>query len=299
MDSTLLRFASLLPLLSLTSSANPNSDYNSLVYTKCANRTFATPPTKSQVPQQTLSSLLQQLTSHSSQSKFYRHAEAGVDNNEAGISGLFQCRQDLSKEECHSCVNTLHNLSNTLCQESVSARVQLHGCYVHYELDGIDSEPSNDRLMHKTCGEDFANGVAAVFEEMRDAAFAALESGVADGGGFCKTGYEAVQVMAQCSGGLGGCECGECVGRAVQIAEEECGGAVSGQIYLEECLLSYSYHPDEIPDEHPHDPEKHRDGDGGNGGNESVAIVVGGAAALCLAFIFFLFVKSWSKKEDD
>ncbi|KAM1994878.1 hypothetical protein ACFX16_011021 [Malus domestica] len=220
MDSTLLRFASLL-LLSLTSSANPNSDYNSLVYTKCANRTFATPPTKSQVPRQTLSSLLQQLTSHSSQSKFYRHAEAGLDNNEAGISGLFQCRQDLSNEECHSCVNTLHNLSNTF--------------YVHYELDGVDSEPFNDRLMHKTCGEDLANGVAAVFEEMRDAAFAALESEVADGGGFCKTGYEAVQVTAQCSGGLGGCECGKCVGRAVQIAEEECGGAVSGQIYLEEC----------------------------------------------------------------
>ncbi|CAN6575383.1 unnamed protein product [Malus baccata var. baccata] len=260
MDSTLLRFASLL-LLSLTSSANPNSDYNSLVYTKCANRTFATPPTKLQ---------------------FYRHAEAGLDNNEAGISGLFQCRQDLSNEECHSCVNTLRNLSNTLCQESVSARVQLHGCY---ELDGVDSEPFNDRLMHKTCGEDLANGVAA--------------SEVADCGGFCKTGYEAVQLMAQCSGGLGGCECGECVGRAVQIAEEECGGAVSGQIYLEDCLLSYSYHPDKIPDEHPHDPEKHRDGDGGNGGNESVAIVVGGAAALCFAFIFFLFVKSWSKKEDD
>ncbi|KAM1095852.1 hypothetical protein ACFXTH_010608 [Malus domestica] len=199
MDSTLLRFASLL-LISLTSSANPNSDYNSLVYTKCANRTFATPPTKSQVPRQTLSSLLQQLTSHSSQSKFYRHAEAGLDNNEAG-----------------------------------SARVQLHGCYVHYELDGVDSEPFNDRLMHKTYGEDLANGVAAVFEEMRDAAFAALESEVAGGGGFCKTGYEAVQVMAQCSGGLGGCECGKCVGRAVQIAEEECGGAVSGQIYLEEC----------------------------------------------------------------
>ncbi|CAN6714726.1 unnamed protein product [Malus baccata var. baccata] len=235
MDSTLLRFVSLL-LLSLTTSANPNSDYNSLVYTKCANRTFATPPTKLQVRRQTLSSLLQQLTSHSSQSKFYRHAEAGLDNNKAGISGLFQCRQDLGNEECHSC---------------------LHGCYVHYELDGVDSEPFNDRLMHKTCGEDLANGVAAVE--------------VADGGGFCKTGYEAVQVMAQCSGGLGGCECGEC------------------------CLLSYSYHPDE----HPHDPEKHRDGDGGNEGNESVAIVVGGAAALCFAFIFFLFVKSWSKKEDD
>ncbi|KAI5326722.1 hypothetical protein L3X38_035796 [Prunus dulcis] len=298
MDLTLKPFflclaALLLLLLSLLSSANPiNSDYNTLVYNQCANQTFTTPPT-----QQTLSSLFQELIAHSSQSKFFKHTQATGDDDETqtGISGLFQCIQDISNEECQSCVSTLPDLSNTLCRESVSARVQLHGCYMHYELDGYDSESSNHKLMHQTCGE-LSNGLAGGFEEMRDTAFAALESGIVmNGDGFYKTSYEAVQVMAQCVGGLGTCECGLCVSSAVQIAEAECGAALSGQIYLEECFLSYTYHPDEIPD-HPH-PEKRRDRNGSNG--KSVAIVVGGAAALCLGFVFLLFVKSWSKKEDD
>ncbi|PQQ18968.1 protein CHROMATIN REMODELING 20 [Prunus yedoensis var. nudiflora] len=253
MDLTFLKpfslcFAALLLLLlSPLSSANPiNSDYNTLVYNQCANQTFTAPPT-----QQTLSSLFQELIAHSSQSKFFKHTQATGDVDETGISGLFQCIQDISNEECQSCVSTLPDLSNTLCRESVSARVQLHGCYMHYMLDGFDSESSNHKLMHKTCGE-LSNGLAGGFEEMRDAAFAALESGIVmNGDGFYKTSYEAVQVMAQCVGGLGGCECGECVSSAVQIAEAECGAALSGQIYLEECFLSYTYHPDEIPD-HPH-----------------------------------------------
>jgi len=39
---------------------------------------------------------------------------------------------------------------------------------------------------------------------------------------------------------------------------------------------------------------------GGNRGNgKKAAIIVGGGAALGFAFIFLLFVRSWSKKEDD
>ncbi|PQQ18965.1 cysteine-rich repeat secretory protein 11 [Prunus yedoensis var. nudiflora] len=137
------------------------------------------------------------------QSKFFKHTQPTGDVDETGISGLFQCIQDISNEECQSCVSTLPDLSNTLCRESVSARVQLHGCYMHYKLDGFDSESSNHKLMHKTCGE-LSNGLAGGFEEMRDAAFAALESGIVmNGDGFYKTSYEAVQVMAQCVGAWG------------------------------------------------------------------------------------------------
>jgi len=36
-----------------------------------------------------------------------------------------------------------------------------------------------------------------------------------------------------------------------------------------------------------------------NSGNKTAAIVVGGAAALFLGFIFFSCIKSWNKKDDD
>lgn len=122
---------------------------------------------------------------------------------------------------------------------------------MHYKLDGVDSDYSGkQRLLHKTCGDDvggfISGGSGGGFEEMRKAAFGVLESGVVSGDGFCKTNYELMEVMAQCEGGLGGCECGECVSSAVEIAEGECSGSVSGEIYLAECFLSFAYHPEEL-----------------------------------------------------
>ncbi|XP_004304781.1 PREDICTED: cysteine-rich repeat secretory protein 3 [Fragaria vesca subsp. vesca] len=291
MDSTSAVFLCFVALF--LSSVISISDHSSLVYKNCANQTFTTTaPTNPHT--QTLTSLFQELTAHSNRSKFFKHTESSTDDDK--ISGVYQCREDITNQECHSCVSTIPVMSNTVCRESVAARVQLRGCYMHYKLEGIDhlDYSSKERLLHKSCGQGGGsiNGGLGGFEEMRRAAFGVLESGVVSGEGFCKTRYELVDVMAQCEGGLGGCECGECVSGAVQIAEEECGGSVSGEIYLAECFLSFAYHPDD--ESHPE--EDRRDRKGSNG--KTLAIVVGGAAALFFGFIFLLFLKSWGKKDE-
>ncbi|XP_062005404.1 plasmodesmata-located protein 2-like [Rosa rugosa] len=269
------------------------SDHSSLVYKNCANQTFTT-TTPTSPHTQTLRSLFQRLTAHSNQSKFFKHTES-TDGDE--ISGVYQCRGDITNQECHSCVSTLPDISNTMCRESVAARVQLHGCYMHYKLEGTDTDDSSkESLLHKSCGEGGGsiNGGSGGFEEMMRAAFGVLENGVVSGEGFFKTRYELVDVMAQCEGGLGGCECGECVSSGVQIAEEECGGSVSGEIYLAECFLSFAYHPDD--ESHPGPDEEQKDKKDSNG--KTLAIVVGGAAALFFGLIFLLFLKSWGKKDE-
>ncbi|XP_050383184.1 plasmodesmata-located protein 2-like [Argentina anserina] len=283
MDSTSAVFLCFATLF--ISSVISISDHSLLVYKNCANRTFTTTAP-------TLTSLFQELTAHSNQSKFFKHTESTDDDE---ISGVYQCRGDITNQECHSCVNTLPDISKTMCRESVAARVQLHGCYMRYKLEGVDSDYSGKkRLLHKSCGEGGGsiNGGVGGFEEMRSAAFGVLESGVVSGEGFCKTRYELIDVMAQCEGGLGGCECGECVSSAVQVAEEECGGSLSGEIYLAECFLSFAYHPDD----ESHSDEEQRDKKGSDG--KKLAIVVGGAAALFFGFIFLLFLKSWGKKDE-
>lgn len=52
--------------------------------------------------------------------------------------------------------------------------------------------------------------------------------------------------MGQCEGDLSGGDCGECVKEALQQAEEVCGRAVSGQIYLFRCYISYKYYPNGV-----------------------------------------------------
>ncbi|XVF06446.1 hypothetical protein REPUB_Repub06bG0048900 [Reevesia pubescens] len=280
---TLLAFSQILILPNTEASSN----YSTLIYKNCTSETF-TDSTKSH--SDSLSSFFEELITKSSQEKFYKTTTL-YDNN--GISGLFQCRSDLSNNECYKCVTSVPEMSNTLCNKAVSARIQLHGCYVHYEADEFIEGSSKNELLHKICDEKKA--VVLGFEEVRDAAFAAVESGVIDGDhGYCKVNYELIQVIAQCEGDLGPCDCGKCVGLALQIAQEECGSSLSGQIYLDNCFISYGYYPDGIPD----NLKRGREGRYNNSG-KLVAIVLGGAVALFIGYILLLSLRKLGKKDDD
>ncbi|XVF57070.1 hypothetical protein PTKIN_Ptkin06aG0174100 [Pterospermum kingtungense] len=277
---TLLAFSQILIL----PNAETSSEYSTLIYKNCTSQTF-TDSTRSHT--EALSSFYQELITKSSHKKFYK-TTTGDENN--GISGLFQCRGDLSNNECYKCITSLPEMSNTLCNKAVSARIQLHGCYVHYEADQFTEESSKYELLHKICDEKKA--VALGFEEVRDAAFAAVESGVVDGDGYYKENYELLQVIAQCEGDLGPCDCGTCVGTAVQIAQEECGTSLSGQIYMDHCFVGYGYYPDGIPD------KINQGRKGRNNTGKLFAIVLGGAAALAIGYIFLLSLKKLGKKDD-
>lgn len=218
------------------------TDYSTLVYKNCASETFTDAAYK--MYSHALSSLFDELLAHSSQSKFFK-AVAG--DSQTGISGLFQCRGDISDEECYNCVNALSQMSNSLCSQAMAVQVQFVGCYTRYKADGFHesgtTSGTND-LLYKSCGE--SKEEAGGFLEQRDAAFASLESGVLSNNGYYTTSFDSFEVMAQCEGDLGACDCGKCVSSAVQIAQEECRNADSGEIYLDKCFMSYAYHPDGI-----------------------------------------------------
>ncbi|XP_011038482.1 PREDICTED: cysteine-rich repeat secretory protein 3 isoform X3 [Populus euphratica] len=289
MDSTSISFPLVSHILVLSASlglllpcVECSSDFSTLVYKKCSNQTYNG---STESHSQTLSSLFQELLPQSSTSRFFK-TTAGDEN--VGISAFFQCRNDLRNDECYSCVNTLPKVSNSLCKQALAARVHLDGCYFKYETDGLDvEETSTHELLHQTCSEKKVAGHG--FEELKNAAFAAMESGVVSEGGFYETNYEFLHVMAQCQGDLGGCDCGECISSAIQVAEEKCGASISSQVYLDKCFMSYTYYPDGIPE---------KDSNYGKSTGRTVAIVLGGAALLGVGFILLKFFKSCGKKED-
>lgn len=213
-------------------SAQTNTNYNSLVYTHCANHTSTS------FPSALLSPFLQQLVQKSSQSQFFQTHAINDDDDKTAISAQFQCRGDLTPDECHKCVKQLPNISQNLCGETIPARVQLTGCYLHYEHDEM-STTSRMEMLYKTCSETVA--VWEGFKTMRDAAFEALLRGVVSGDGYSEIKYERMHVMGQCEGKTGDCECEECVNNAVQIAQDECGYSISAQVYMQTCFVTYTY----------------------------------------------------------
>lgn len=282
----------LLLLLILTIHSTHSADILSLVYKGCANQNLNNGGSS----QQSLSTLSSSLISKSASTRFYKTTTSSTTGQQ--IFGLFQCRGDLSNNDCAACVQNVLPKWTSLCSNSVAARVQFTGCYALYQVQGFP-QVSGTQMLFKTCGSGSAGDG---FEEKRDTAFSNLQNGMATANnGFYATSYQSVYVMAQCEGDLSATDCGQCVSQAVQKSEVECGGASSGQVYLDKCYISYNYYPNGVP--HGGDGGGLGGGGLGVGGGgqtgKTVAIVVGGAAGVGFLVICLLFARNLMKKKDD
>ncbi|RWW27766.1 hypothetical protein GW17_00007793, partial [Ensete ventricosum] len=238
-------------------------DLCSLVYKGCANQTLS--------GMQPIAALSSALTARAATAKFYKTTASSAGGGQP-LLGLFQCRGDLSSSDCSACVGCVLPMWTSLCGPAAATRIQLNGCYALYQVSGFP-QVSGTQMLYKACG---SAGGGGGFEVKRDTAFAQLQSGVAGGQGFYATSYASVYAMAQCEGDLSAGDCSECIAQAVQKSEVECGGASSGQVYLDKCYISYSYYANGVPH-----------GGGGGGG--------GGGGKCCLNSLAFLLFDLWSK----
>ncbi|XWS08732.1 hypothetical protein CRYUN_Cryun40dG0026300 [Craigia yunnanensis] len=287
-----LSFLVLFTNLELSPLVESASDYTTLVYKGCAKQAFTDP---AGIYSQALSALFQTLLSQSMKVKFFKTT---TGTGQTTITGLFQCRGDLSNSDCYNCVSQLPTLANKLCGKTIASRIQLYGCYMLYEVAGF-AQISGMEMLFKTCG---ATNVAGTgFEERRDTAFSVLENGVVSSHGFYTTNYQSVYVLGQCEGDVGDSDCGDCIKSAIQRAQVECGSSISGQIYLHKCFISYSYYANGVPkrsspSSYPH-PSSSSSGSGQNTG-KTVAVILGGAAAVGFIVILLMFARGVMKKRD-
>ncbi|XP_042412427.1 plasmodesmata-located protein 3-like isoform X1 [Zingiber officinale] len=279
-----LSVAALLTVAFLPLPSVASADLFRLVYKGCSNQTVGGGSAA-------LTALSSNLTSQADSSKFYQATASSVDS-EPSFLGLFQCRGDLSASDCSACVARILPMWSSLCSsDSAAVRVQLTGCYTLYQVSGFPQVPGTE-LLYKECG---SGSSGDDFEGRRDTAFAQLQSGVTGGGGFYATSYGSVYALAQCEGDLSASDCSDCVMQASQKSKAECGGAASGQVYLNKCYISYRYYANGVA----------TNGDGGGessvGGQtgKTVAIVVGATAGAGFLIICFLFARSVMKKKDN
>ncbi|PHT46552.1 hypothetical protein CQW23_15710 [Capsicum baccatum] len=281
----LLLFFSTLELSSLSSSI----ELTNFVYKGCANQKFQDPSGSSS---QILNTLFDTLVSQSSTNKFYK-TTAG-SNTQSAISGLFQCRGDLSSSNCNICVKKIPEMSRKLCGESIAARIQLTGCYLRYEVVGFQTIGANE-LLFKVCGSDQVNGDG--FSERLGNALGEIAKGISmSNNGFYANGYQSVYVLGQCEGDLSNVDCVNCVKNGAAKAKTECGNSISAQIYLQQCYISYTYYPNGVPTK-----SLSPSGDFFNRTRQStqktVAIVLGGLVGVGLGVACLLFTRSAFKKK--
>ncbi|XP_002526550.2 plasmodesmata-located protein 1 [Ricinus communis] len=258
------------------------ADYTNLIFKGCARQKFQDP---SGIYSQNLNNLLQSLVSQSSQKSFSSTTSGDGQN---AIAGLYQCRGDLTTAQCYTCVSKIPEMVKKNCGEVIAVRIQLSGCYLRYEISGF-KQASETELLYKICGSTQASGTG--FEEMRNSALDAMIDGVKNG--FYTGNYQTVFVLGQCEGDLSSGDCGNCLKSAVESMKDQCGDSTSGQVYLHKCFISYSYYPNGVPTINPASEvagsKDHT--------QRTVAIAVGGVAALGFLVVCLLFAKSMLKKR--
>ncbi|RVX19273.1 Cysteine-rich repeat secretory protein 3 [Vitis vinifera] len=236
-----------LTILGFFPSAKPSTDFTNLVYKGCADQKFQDP---SGVYSKTLKPLFDSLVSQSSTKNF---STATSGEGQSSITGLYQCRGDLSNSQCYTCVGKLPDLCTKLCGKAIAARVQLSGCYMRYEVAGFKQVTATE-LLYKVCGSTQAS--QSGFEEKRDTTFGMMEKGVEGGDGFYTGTYESVYVL----------------------------GSVRGH-------GSYSYYPTGVPSQ--------SSAESGQSTEKTVALVVGGVAALGFGIACLMFVRTAFKKHHS
>ncbi|KAK4441559.1 Plasmodesmata-located protein 2 [Sesamum alatum] len=280
-QSLILSLSLTLPVFSILAAS---SAYTNLVFKGCADQNF---DNFNGFYKQTLQNLLDTLTSKSSAAKFYNATSGDA------IDGLFQCRGDLSNDDCNNCVRRAQALAQKLCGQAVAARVQLNACYLRYEISGF-RQTSPTELLYKVCGSTRASG--AGFGDRLDTALEEIVKGLGSGrnsGGFYAAGFQSVYVVGQCEGDLDGGDCVNCVKNAIDSAKSECGSSISAQIYLQQCYISYTYYPNGVPND-----QKSLSSSGtGKNTQKTVAIVLGGLVGAGLVMACLLFARSAFKKK--
>ncbi|XP_039048123.1 plasmodesmata-located protein 1-like [Hibiscus syriacus] len=273
-------------LLGYFSHVSTAADYTNLVFKGCADQKFQDP---SGIYSQNLKTLMQTLVSQSSHTTFSTATSGGGANE---ISGLYQCRGDVTTSQCYGCVSKIPELSDKLCGGAVAARVQLSGCYLRYEVAGFKQVPET-QFLYKVCGSSSQASRRTEFESKRDTAFNMTEDGVKSGSSLFYTGdYQSVYVLGQCEGDLATNDCGDCVKTAFETAKQDCGDSFSAQVYLHKCYISYSYYPNGIP------TISSGSGETRQRTQKTVAIAVGGVAALGFIVVCLMCLKSVLKRRS-
>ncbi|KAF6150838.1 hypothetical protein GIB67_020921 [Kingdonia uniflora] len=180
-----------------------------------------------------LNSLLTSLVNSATFSSYSNFTITGSSPQDV-VYGLYQCRGDLSMPDCAMCIAHSVNQLGLYCPQSCGGALQLQGCFIKYDnATFLGAEDKN--VVLKKCGPIIGYDVGIISQ--RDAVLDGLGSG---GGPYRVGGSGKVQGMGQCVGDLSLNECQSCITEAIQRLKTDCGGAVSGDVFLGKCYARYS-----------------------------------------------------------
>ncbi|CDP16323.1 unnamed protein product [Coffea canephora] len=195
------------------------------------------------------------------------------------VYGLFQCRGDLSNDDCHDCIVHAVSQLGGICADTSGGALQLDGCFVKY--DNISFLGVEDKtVVMKKCGP--STGYNSDSLTRRDAVLGYLTAG---GQYFRVGGSGNVQGIVQCVQDLSMGQCQDCVSEAIGRLKNECGTSPWGDMFLAKCYARYS------------ESGYHSGSDNSNDMEKTLAIIVGLIAGVALIIVLLSALNKLFEKK--
>ncbi|CAI0395332.1 unnamed protein product [Linum tenue] len=274
------RHYSLLPTITLLLlSAAGDDTKDGFVYGGCTQQKY----TQHSPYESNLNSLLTSLVNSATYSSFNKFTILGSDV----VSGLYQCRGDLSMPDCATCVAAAASRFSSLCPDNCGGAVQLQGCLVKYDnasFLGVEDKS----VVLKKCGP--SDGYDADTAALREAVLSGLAGRT---GAYYRVGGSGrVQGLAQCVGDLGPAQCQDCLGEAIGRLKGECGTADYGDMFLGKCYVRYTSNGAHYSSgDNNYNKAPHYAGKSTSGTEKTFAIIIGLLAGIAVLIIFLTFLR--------
>ncbi|KFK31328.1 hypothetical protein AALP_AA6G098000 [Arabis alpina] len=175
-------------------------------------------------------------------------------NNKDNVYGLAQCRGDISKSDCSSCIQDAAKRIREACPNQSDSRILYDFCFLRYSPENffgkLDTGSGliyfNTANVTETDPKTFDNELGALFDRIRSEAVLPKSQGL--GKGKAKlTPFVTLNGLVQCTRDLTELECAQCFATAVGSFMTTCHNKKGCRVLYSSCYVRYEFYPFYFP----------------------------------------------------
>ncbi|CAE6228723.1 unnamed protein product [Arabidopsis arenosa] len=200
-----------------------------------------------------IDSLLATLVSKTPSQGFVTTTSSSYNKKEK-VYGLAQCRGDISKTDCSTCIQDAAKKIREVCPNQSDSRILYDFCFLRYSQENfigkLDTGAGliyfNVANVTETDPKTFDNELGALFDKIRSEAVLPKSQGL--GKGKTKlTPFVTLNGLVQCTRDLSALDCAQCFATAVGSFMTTCHNKKGCRVLYSSCYVRYEFYPFYFP----------------------------------------------------
>lgn len=181
----------------------------------------------------------------------------GIDPNK--VYGLAQCRGDVSKEDCSSCIQDAAKQIRQRCPDETDARIWYDYCFLRYNTKNFIGEIDTSygiiyyNVNNVTDPASFNKELEDLTGKIRAQAVEPKNEGLGKGEAKLSP-FVTLYALVQCTRDISNVDCAQCLAIAVETFTTTCSDRKGCRVLYSSCYVRYELYPFFFPISSSNDP---------------------------------------------